>query len=97
MNVAVYFSDARNLQINKAIRPAMPTISKVHPRTGHEGPEGAQFFISWDKFNLVPGCHGASSLIITHTQAAYISLTLRKDYYYYFFFLFFFLLYFTAL
>jgi hypothetical protein len=39
MNVAVYFSVARNLQINNNIRPVITTISKVYPRTGHEGTE----------------------------------------------------------
>jgi hypothetical protein len=38
-NVAVYFSVARSLQNNKNTRPVMPTINKVHPRRGHEGPE----------------------------------------------------------
>ena len=40
LNVAVYFSVARNLQINRNIRPVMPAISTVHTRTDHEGLEG---------------------------------------------------------
>jgi len=40
LNVAVSYSDARILQTNKDIRPEIPTVSKGHPRTGHENPEG---------------------------------------------------------